>query len=311
VKTRLPQLLVLLLAAVVAACAPSVDPSAEPTSSSGVVTPTAPPSAAGTEAPTTSGRPVSATAQADGVVVTLSASSDRIAPGEEIRLGIGALNLGLDPVTWMSGGCGMLNDLVITGPDIPQQPPGQPGGDAASLARWSALSMGGGIAQWRPPDLPDDVMVGCPANLDYDEIGPAGTMNADATWRAVDGFGAPAPAGDYVVTVGFPYIGRLPVDQVGGEPPPIKPIRVSVPVVVDGPAFEGISASEAIDAATADPRVAAWFAQLPKERLGGAHIRLVDDVWEYAIDVGAQNAATVVRVDPSTAEVIDVRLAGG
>ena len=90
----------------------------------------------------------------------------------------------------------------------------------------------------------------------------------------------------------------------------IRPIRVSLPITVEGEGFSGVSASDAIDAATADPRVAAWFAELPVDRLTGAHIRWLDGVWEYTIDVGLDGATSVVRVDPDTGEVLDVRLAG-
>jgi hypothetical protein len=273
-----------------------------------------PSTAPGTAEPTEDGavdRPASASGQADGVIVTLSVSSDRLAPGDRISIRVDVLNAALGPVTWMSGGCGLLNDLAITGPALAEQPPGDPGPDAAGLARWSALSQGQGIASWRPPGLPEDVMVGCPANLAYEDIGPGETATAEATWRAVDAFGAPAPAGDYMIEAAFPYIGRMAADEMQGEPPPMRPIPVSLPLMVEGPAFDGIPASAAIDAATADRRVAAWFGQLPANQMTGAHIRLVDGVWQYTIDVGLDGATTVVRVDPATGEVLDVRLAGG
>jgi hypothetical protein len=305
-NVRSPRILAIALAGLLAGCGPAPVPSAGPSSAS----PTAEPS--GTTAPSATAaaaQPISASVQADGVLVTLSASADRIATGDEVHLVMTALNVGLEPATWMSGGCGMRGGLGISGPDIPDQPAGNPGRDPAALAKWSALSIGVGLAQWRPPDLPDDVMVACPAILSYDEIGPAGTETAEATWRAVDGFGAPAPAGGYTIDYDFPFIGRMSSQEVGSDAE-IRPIRVSLPILVEGQGFDGLPASEAIDAATADPRVAAWFAELPVDQLTGAHIRFEDGVWEYTIDVGFDGATSVVRVDPETGDVLDVRLAG-
>ena len=305
-NTRSPRVPALALAALLLGCGPATVASEAPPPG------TRPAEPSGTAVPSASTgeiQPISASVEAERVVVTLAASADRLTTGDEIHLTMTALNLGLEGVTWMSGGCDMLNDLVISGPDIPEQPAGNPVREPAALAKWSALSQGQGIAQWRPPNRPFEAIVGCPADLSYDEIAPAGTASAEAIWRAVDAFGAPAPAGAYTVDYGFPYAGRMVAQDVLDDVQ-IRPIRVSLPITVEGEGFSGVSASDAIDAATADPRVAAWFAELPVDQLTGAHIRWLDGVWEYTIDVGLDGATSVVRVDPDTGEVLDVRWPG-
>ena len=74
--------------------------------------------------------PASASTTRDGVVVTVAASDDTVTGGDTIRLRVTVLNAGLGPVTWQSGGCGLLQWFGIDGPDLEQPPAGQvwPGG---------------------------------------------------------------------------------------------------------------------------------------------------------------------------------------
>jgi len=254
-------------------------------------------------------KPVSATAQHDGVIVTVSASAGRVNAGEPIHVRVDVLNAGLGEVSWQSGGCELLNGFAIDGPELEQPPEGRAWPDAAGLAKWSATT--GGVAlEWvRSPDLPDGVAFACPADLRYEDIAPGETITADAVWSGRTSDGVPAPPGAYRVMYAFPFMGRMPADQLPLEPPAPQPIEVAVPIVLDGPAFKGIPSTTAVDAALGDPRVTRWISDhLTKQRLTGAEIRLVDDRWRFTIKVDGDRA-TVIFVDPATGTVDEVQLA--
>jgi hypothetical protein len=247
-------------------------------------------------------------AQRDGVVVTLSASTDHIAAGDLIRLRVDVLNAGLDTVSWQSGGCELLNGFSVDGPEVVQPPAGRAWPEAAGLAKWSATTGGDHLEGISGPALPEDQPMGCPANLDYDDIGAAQTISTDAVWWGRSTEGVPADPGTYQVKYAFPFVGRTPSDRLEPDPA-VRPIDVVIPIVLDGRPFDGLPSTLAIDAAFADPRVAGWVDEhLSRERLFGAEIRLVDGRWRFTINV-AGDRSTVVLIDPATSAVVDVRLA--
>ena len=248
-------------------------------------------------------------AQRDGVVVTLSASTDHVVAGDPIKLRVDVLNAGLDIVSWQSGGCELLNGFGIEGRQITQPPDGREWPGGAGLAKWSATTGGVALAGIQLPSSQDAALAACPADLRYEDIGPRETISADAVWSGQSTDGVPAPPGAYQLVYAFPFIGRVPAAQLGGATPPVRPIGVGLPIVLDGTAFSGLPSTLAIDAALGDPRVAAWSdAHLPKERLNGAEIRLVDGRWRFTIRVDGDRS-TVVIVDPATGNVDDVHLA--
>jgi hypothetical protein len=253
--------------------------------------------------------PVVASAERDGVVVTLRASADRVVAGQPIQFRVDVRNAGAGKVSWQSGGCELLNGFAIDGPPVPQPPEGAGWPDASGLAKWSATTGGVALEAVRSPNVPEGVAFGCPADLRYEDIDPGETISADAVWSGRTSDGVPAPPGAYRLTYGFPFLGRLPADQLGPDPPAAQPIGVALPVVLEGEAFDGLPSTLAIDAAFSDPRVAAWVNDyLAKERLGGAEIRLVDGRWRFTIHL-VDDRSTVVFVDPSTGRVEGVQLA--
>jgi hypothetical protein len=255
--------------------------------------------------------PVFASTARDGVIVTVRAAAGRLETGTELKVRVEIQNVGEGPVTWQSGGCGLLEWFSVEGPPIPQPPAGEAWPDAAGLAKWSATSGGVAISWIGPLNPPEGVVIGCPSNLAYDDIAPGETIVADAEWQATTTEGVPVPPGSYRITYAFPFIDRIPADGLleVPEPPAPRPIELALPILVGGAAFAGIPSTLAIDAATRDPRVAQWIDdKLPKERLNGAEIRLVDGRWRYTIFVAGERS-TVVTVDPASGRVEEVRLA--
>lgn len=259
--------------------------------------------------PAQGAEPVSVQVQHDGVIVTLSAAAGRAVAGEPLPVRVDVLNAGLDTVSWQSGGCELLNGFAVDGPPLAQPPAGRDWPDAAGLAKWSATT-GGVFIEWvRRADAPQGLPVVCPADLRYEDIDPGQTITAEAVWSGRSSDGVPAPPGAYEIAYSFPFMGRVPADQLGLEPPAPRPIDTALTITVEGTAFEGLPSTMAIDAALADPRVSAWIDQkLPNERLNGAEIRLVDGRWRFTIHVAGERS-TVVLIDPSTGTVEDVRLA--
>lgn len=258
--------------------------------------------------PDPAGEPVVASTQRDGVVVMLTASTDRIASLGVVELRVEIINASLETVAWRSGGCELLDDFRVLSPPVPQPPAGRAFPGTADLAKFSATSGGVSIDLVRAgPAQP--IVVGCPADLRFEDIEPGATLSIDAAWVARTTDGAPAPPGDYRIAFAFPWVARGRADALPPEPPPARPIPLEVSVKVVGKPFAGIASTLAVDAALADPRVADWVSRhLPKERLDGAEIRLVEGRWQFTIFVDGDRS-TIALVDPDTAAVVDVRLA--
>jgi hypothetical protein len=254
--------------------------------------------------------PASASTTRDGVVVTVAASDDTVTGGDSIRLRVTVLNVGFGPVTWQSGGCGLLEWFGIDGPDLEQPPAGQVWPGVANLIKWSATSGGSGIAHaWvRQPDLDPDVVMACPANLAYDDIGPGETITSEAEWPATTSEGVSLSPSQVLITYAFPFVGRFAADAIRPNQN-VNPIPVALPITIAGDAPDVISSTEAIDAALGDARVAEWIVQrVPKERLTGASIRFEDGQWRFTIGV-EPGGSTVVLIDPASGRVGEVRLA--
>ena len=272
--------------------------------------------ACGGEPPTSPGgdatkvaEPVTASAQADGVLVTVVLSAGRVAAGETVDVEVRVRNAGMGAVSWQSGGCELLNGFSSEAPTFDQPPAGREWPGAMGLAKWSATTGGVSIEPVRPAGLPAGMNFGCPSDLRVGEIQPGGTETAEAEWPVLRSDGVPGPAGVYRIGYSFPLIGRVPADQVR-DPFGTRPIVLEVPVTVTGTPFAGIASTQAIDAAFADARVAAWAtARLTQQTLAGAEIRLVDGRWRFTIRL-MDDRATVVLVDAETGGVVDVELAG-
>jgi len=256
--------------------------------------------------------PVTATASTtrEGVTVTVSASSATVAGGDTIRLHVSAVDTGLEPVTWQSGGCGLMMWFGVDGPEIVQPPPGTVLPGVANLIKWAASSDSVAYAGVRRPGLPADAAMACPADLGYDDFGPGETISTEADWPATTTDGVPLPPGPIRITYAFPFVAHGTKEGLlQGPIQNVAPIPVALPITIGGVPVDAIPSTDAMDAALTDPRVADWVVQrVPRERLNGARIQFVDGAWQLTVLVKGDRS-TVVRVDPTTGHVVDVQLA--
>ena len=288
-----PALPLVLLIAFLAGCA-EVPPSPKPTNTE--------------EVPES--QPVSITVQRDLVRVTLALEHATIETGTAVLAHVDVTNLGPDPVTWQSGGCELLGDMRMAGPEIAQPAPGKDWGGTAGLAKWSATTGGIGVSSFTRPGLPDDgpgnvVQLMCTMELRIEDIQPGASERVDAEWKAVLTDGSPAPPGVYTAGFDFPFLARVAAGQFEGDAmADRRPISAEVKLTVGGRAFAGLSPIAAVDQAFGDPRVQAWIADVTRLELNGATVRMIHGIWVF--EIYAQGGNLRVRVDPTTGQVVDV-----
>jgi hypothetical protein len=303
-----PVLLICLVAAL--GCGSPTLPTAPAEATAPPAGATAPPEGA-TAAP----EGVEAVVERDLVVVSLGLAADRVRAGEPLLARMHVMNAGPGVVFWQGGGCDLLNGLALVGPPIDQPPAGREWPGTAGLVKWAAGVDERAHTGFVPTDLPPGVAFACTSDLRVNEIQTGATETIDAVWLGVTSDSLPAPGGRYVARVSFPFLARQAAGPFPGDPiADQRPIAVELPFEVDGVRYDGLAATEAIDAALADPGVARWIDErLPRERLGGTRIRLVDGVWRFEIDLsdtqtGESEGVAVILIEAASGrvEVVDL-----
>ena len=253
------------------------------------------------------------------MTLTIRLDAGRVTTGDQIRLDVTATNTQNGLVMWQGGGCDLLGNIQLHGPDVPLAPIGDPppGNDPAAirgLVRWSALAnSGGGLTGFVPPNLPPGQGFACTSDLRINELKPGATERVEAIWNGTTADGIPSPAGGYTVDVSFPYLSRQDAGPFEGDPfADAEPIVVGVPFEVVGEAWHGLTAAQAVDRALGDGRLITWLAEVDKTELGGASIRLQDGAaWRLEVTLSSPTGIAAVGrvdVDPVTGEVTRVDL---
>jgi hypothetical protein len=280
---RAPRLLsTVLLAAIVAAACADASPSSEPDG------------------------PVEALVNRDGVSVILAIDRGRIAAGDDLTATVTVRNVGPDPVTWQGGGCELQGTISVTPAKALPQPPAGPvvgGGEAA--IRQLVLPDASTIRWPTPPEVAHrDIAWGCPANLAFNELLPGDETRATVVWVASTVAGSPAPAGDYLVEVGFPFMGRglanPPADFRGDRD--VDPITARLVVSVEG-GPPAPSAEDAVDTILGDPAFAAALEEHPRRIWESVALRWVDGGWVVQVRY-RPGSLLEGRLDPATGRVL-------
>ena len=227
--------------------------------------------------------PIEASAMRDGISVALAVDHARIPPGGDVTASVLVGNAGPGPVTWQGGGCELQGTFSVTPvaalPQIPPDPDVL--GDGTAVIRQLALPDAYAIRWPTPPEFAHaDLNWGCPANLAFNELQAGDQARATVVWVASTAAGSPAPPGEYVVEVAFPFIGR----GLAGGPPDfnqdrdVKPIRARIVVAVEAGAPTP-APDEAIDAILADRAFGAALEQHPRRIWESVAFRWIDGAW--------------------------------
>ena len=285
-------LALLATALVVAGCAA---PAPVPSGGSGAPSSAEPPPA----------EPVVATGTSDGVGVTLVVDRARVAAGGDVTANVSVRNLEPGVVTWQGGGCDLQGQFTVTPTALlPAAPAGRVWDGDRDVIQQLALPDAYAIRSPVPPQLAHvDVAFGCTSDLRINELKPGEQAQASAVWVASTMAGSPVPAGDYVVAVSFPFIGRDLADPLKNFDitTSVKPITAQIVVSVeDHPAVA--PASLAMDAILGDPALAAWQTRHPRERWSSTAIRYVDGAWVVRIRYEPDRMLSA-RQDPATGAV--------
>jgi hypothetical protein len=230
--------------------------------------------------------PVQADAARDGVSVTLAVDRDRVAAGGDMTATVWVRNNGVNAVTWQGGGCELQGQFSVT-PDkpLPAPPIGHVWDGDKNLLKQFALP-DAYAARWPlPPEFAhrDDVAFGCTADLGYNQLQAGEETHATVVWVAATVGGSPLPAGDYLVAVDFPFVGREIGDPLLGKGiGDVKPISARLTVTVeDHP--EMPPAIDAMDAILADPAFTAWLRDHASRTWNSTAIRWLDGAWVVQI----------------------------
>ena len=249
--------------------------------------------------------PAEATAASNGVGVTLDVDRATVPAGGDVVATVTVRNTAPGVVTWLGGGCELEGQFAVTPADTLAAPPvGHVWDGDKNVIKQLALPDAYALRGPVPPQFAHvDVAFGCPADLAYNELKPGETAQATILWVASTVAGSPAPAGEYEVSVGFPYVGR----DIGNPildftaTPPVAPITARLSVkVVDQPPVP--SASDALDAILADPAFTAWLTEHRRESWNSVAIRYVDGAWVVQVHY-APDRMLSARRDPATGGV--------
>jgi len=249
--------------------------------------------------------PAEATATGNDVGVTLDVDRATVPAGGDVVATVTVRNVAPGVVTWQGGGCELQGEFTVTPSKTMAAPPiGHVWDGDKNVIKQLALPDAYAIRGPVPPEFAHvDVAFGCTADLRYNDLKPGETVDATIVWVATTAAGSPAPAGDYEIAVGFPYVGRDlgdPALNIAGLPD-AKPITARLVVsVVDQPAVP--SASEAMDAILGDAAFTDWLTEHRRDSWESVAIRYVEGAWVLQIRIAPSRMLSAKR-DPATGAV--------
>lgn len=263
-----------------------------------------------TGGPIALGQPKLVRAELHEVVVALMLDHERAPSGQELRARVEVTNTGSGPVSWQSGGCGLFNGLSLSGPDVPQPPPGRAWDGTAHWAKWSATTSGVGLVPFVPPNVAAQGQpwsFACSADLRVEDLAPGELAVVDAVWVGFASDGQPTPGGRYTLSYAFPFLARVPKEAFRGDPiADATPIKVALDFMIDARPGVAVPSTLAFDAALADARVANWISRVTREQLYGASVVLEGGVWHIRIET--ESGAAEIGVIASTGTVASVKV---
>jgi hypothetical protein len=272
------------------------------------VSPTVGPSSTVEPEPTIEAIPTDATAERDGMIVTLTLGAQRIVAGDALALTIRVRNDGPGVASFVGTDCQVVSAISIEGPRLPERAPGRTWDGDAGILKETTLS---GDAPFGPALTRDQweagwLEGGCDSIGHVAQIDAGQTVTLDGIWPTITTFGEPVRGGQYRITLPLGYLGRERNPDLDQVP---RPIEASGVVVIEPAAVPpGISPAQAIDTVLADPMFAAWLARLPLERWDGGDLRYGDGQWRFTLGFDTGEGEARVTLDAISGLVIERQL---
>jgi hypothetical protein len=260
--------------------------------------------------------PVTRQSEADGVLLTVTLSADRIVEGEVLFATTTVENRSALPRHWASNGgdCDWAVSAQVF-PVVPLQRGAAWSGDLGRLKR-------GLLGLWGVPEhllatphtfvtsrrLPD-LSTGCFPETGAIELAPGTTRTDELAWRPTGPLGMPLPPGTYEVRAHFRRV-------LESNPNVAVPDTASVviPIEVVGPSIDYLDPGLAIDVALADAEFRGLLEEVRRERWMRTNMEFEDEVWRITVPIGEQSAwntldyTIVAEIDATGGEVLDVRV---
>lgn len=241
--------------------------------------------------------PVTATAERDGVVVTLTFEKRHYAPGEVAWAELRVANTGATPALYF-GGCGK-SFSAAAHPAVFDRPGREWSGEFKALkeqllkpSRYTNSDDEAGLwgySFWGPKyvhanwQVRSDLSFECASTIaSVESIPPGGIEEFRVGWDTT-----PGPPGRATVSASFQYLGR-PEDDPEAKPPDYfpfhgkdrEPIRAEVEIELIGKRRAMISPAEAVDVVLEDGRLMRWeYLNHPDAAESGVHVDLADEAW--------------------------------
>lgn len=260
------------------------------------------------------GRPLSATAEENGIRITLGLDRDRIAYGERVWADVAVLNTGSDDVYWgHSGTCAFAAGVAM----ITQAPLEFGSGrtdwsgelavlKSVTLSRqaptWAA---GEAAAAFTPEGWVDFVgNMACTTDLVIDVVLPGDQLSYRAAWDAEGPNGVPMPPGDYIAEAMFSFMTRgvAPVS----EPIDNHAVQVDLPLVVDSPDVDYLGPGEAVDRVLENQDFLIHLQQAPRDRWQASTLHFEGGDWVMRLYLDAPREAIVATVNAISGQVLHV-----
>jgi hypothetical protein len=268
-----------------------------------------------TPVPTMAQRPgqlISATAEEDGIRVTLELDRARIAYGERVWSDVAVANTGTDDVYWgHSGTC-----VFAAGVTVITQVPfefgsgrsdwgGEPGVlKSTTLSPEATTWAPGDAVAWFTPEGWVDFVgnMGCTTDLVIDVVPPGGELTYRAAWDADGPHGVPMRPGDYRVEAVFTYMGR----GATAEPIDRQAVRVDLPLTVDSPDVDYLGPGEAVDRVLESQDFLDRFHDAPRGRWQASTLHFEGGAWVMRLYLDSPKEAIVATVNAISGLVLSV-----
>jgi hypothetical protein len=263
--------------------------------------------------------PITASVEELGIRLTVTLDRDTTVFETRVYATAEITNVGQGSVFWGHSGTCAWPASIHARPDGPLDLPyGRDdwAGDAGVLKDVTLYEVvdaaeptfGFSIEEW----LDSEGMFGCTTDLRISELPAGETLTHRVAWDTIGFYGMPPASGAYTVEGVFNFMSR------GSSPANTEDIdefsvRLTLPLLVDGPPAEWLSPGQAFDALLEDQAYRSELDRIPRTDWMQSDISFQGDRWVTALfsgrsEAGDQIRALVGSVDARSGAVIDVRI---